>query len=271
MENGSRNPATPGALHRQRDPAAEGEDTAALALVGHLAGGILHEISSPAASLSSNIDTRQRLIEALGATLALEGKPNPKALQALEVLRSLQEVDRLACDRITALLGAWKSTARVAEDPLGPVEIEGVLADAVRLVNAEYRRRIQIELHTAPAVPVWGAAAPLGRAFLNLLVNAAQAIEGEGRIVVEIEDCGPMIEVRITDTGSGMTAAVQQQIFSRGFTTKPVGTGTGLGLLLTRQIIEDQHRGTIRFKSSPGQGTTFFVSLPAARKPHEEP
>ena len=93
-------------------------------------------------------------------------------------------------------------------------------------------------------------------------MNAAQAIEGDGTITVTTTQLGDQVEISIADTGSGIPPQVRERIFSAGFTTKPIGEGTGLGLSLTREIVEDTHGGKIWFETELGSGTTFFIRIP---------
>jgi two-component system NtrC family sensor kinase len=106
----------------------------------------------------------------------------------------------------------------------------------------------------------------LDQVFLNLLVNAGQAIEGEGRVGVRTRLDGSEVCVSISDTGKGIAPEQQQKIFTQGFTTKPVGVGTGLGLAISREIVVEKHGGRIDFESEPGVGTTFHIHIPLEQK-----
>jgi signal transduction histidine kinase len=110
----------------------------------------------------------------------------------------------------------------------------------------------------------------LNQAFLNLVVNAAQAIQGDGTVTVKTKTDGDFIEIAIADDGAGIPPDVRKRIFSAGFTTKPIGEGTGLGLALTREIIQDTHGGKIWFESELGSGTTFFMRLPIQQPRSQE-
>ncbi|MBD3298382.1 MAG: histidine kinase, partial [candidate division Zixibacteria bacterium] len=101
----------------------------------------------------------------------------------------------------------------------------------------------------------------LNQVFLNILINAKQAIEGKGHITIATSSDSGFIRVQITDDGPGMSEDTLRRIFDPGFTTKGVGVGTGLGLSICYQIIQD-HRGTIDVSSEPGKGTTFTISIP---------
>jgi signal transduction histidine kinase len=109
----------------------------------------------------------------------------------------------------------------------------------------------------------------MSQVFLNLIVNAAQAIEGDGRIVVRTRQDGGYVEIAIEDNGTGIPPEVRPRIFAAGFTTKPLGEGTGLGLSITREIVEDTHGGKISFETEVGKGTTFYVRIPLKQRSAE--
>ncbi|KYF85205.1 hypothetical protein BE18_12420 [Sorangium cellulosum] len=108
--------------------------------------------------------------------------------------------------------------------------------------------------------------AELSQVFLNLLINAAQAVEcrgpGNGRIAIRARDEGRQVALEFEDNGAGMTDDVLGRIFDPFFTTKPVGQGTGLGLTISHKIVVDQHGGTLAVRSTPGAGSTFTITLP---------
>ena len=125
-----------------------------------------------------------------------------------------------------------------------------------------FRRRVTVVTNFGDLPEVECYPGLLNQAFLNLVVNAAQAIQGDGTITVNTRQMGNDVEIGISDTGSGIPPEVRKRIFSAGFTTKPIGEGTGLGLALTREIIEDTHGGKIWFETETGSGTTFFIRIP---------
>ncbi|MCW3701598.1 ATP-binding protein, partial [Burkholderia cenocepacia] len=104
----------------------------------------------------------------------------------------------------------------------------------------------------------------LNQVFMNLLVNAAQAIPERGVITIRTSSDGEQVSIAISDTGAGMTPDVVRRIFDPFFTTKPVGQGTGLGLSVSHGSVE-RHRGAIDVTSEPGRGTTFRIRLPVRR------
>ena len=154
---------------------------------------------------------------------------------------------------------------------MAPAQLNELITDAIRLVNAEYKRRVKIETEFSDLPVVELNAQLLSQAFLNLLVNAAQAIVGEGQIFIRTRLEGEMVHIAIQDTGSGIGEDCRKKIFSTGFSTKPIGVGTGLGLALTRKIVVEKHRGTINFESEVGKGTTFHIRIPLRQPPEKEP
>lgn len=143
------------------------------------------------------------------------------------------------------------------------VALNDILRDTAKLVDCQYRRRITLDMSLGELPEIECQPQLLSQAFLNIMVNAAQAIETEGRIGVVSRFVPPgEVEVSISDSGKGIAAEHRGRIFHAGFTTKPMGVGTGLGLALCRKIVERSHGGKIWFESEPGRGTTFFVRLP---------
>src|SRR6185295_16714695 len=145
-------------------------------------------------------------------------------------------------------------------------DVVATLEWALRVVSALIREHARIELDLAPVPPVRSSSSQLGQVFVNLLINAAQAIPpgraGENTIRVSTGlDENHRIAVTVTDTGTGMSPEVLKRIFDPFFTTKPVGSGTGLGLSVCHGIVKGIG-GEIRVTSSPGQGSTFRVLLP---------
>jgi two-component system, NtrC family, sensor kinase len=121
--------------------------------------------------------------------------------------------------------------------------------------------KIVLEEHYDGVPPITCNVSELNQVFLNLLMNAAQAMGDTGHIRVEVRTAGDLVEVAISDTGPGIAPAILPKIFEPYFTTKPAGQGTGLGLSIARGLVRD-HGGDITVCSMPGQGATFVVSLP---------
>lgn len=237
-----------------------------MASVGRLTAKVVHEINTPIGSIRSNNEVLGRWLDTLGKMLAeslAKGTPPPaKAVDILDTLKSLAAVDKLACDRISSVIRGLKTFVRVNEGQLGRIDLNDLLRDTLKLAGCEYRRRISLVEDYGDVPEVECFPQLMSQVFLNLLVNAGQAIENEGTVTVKTSVEEGCAHIAISDTGKGISPEHRARIFSPGFTTKPVGEGTGLGLAITREIVVDTHLGTIDFESVPGQGTTFHVRIP---------
>jgi two-component system, NtrC family, sensor kinase len=245
-------------------PAAERRQTAA---VSRSLAGVVHEINTPLGSLFSNNEVMLRALETLGALLK---QGTPEALESAGKLvttcQTLASVDRIACERIRSVMQSLRSLSRRDGPQPLCVNLNRQLLDAVKLMDAQFRGRIVVEndLEDLPEVECY--AQMLNQVFLNLLVNAGHAIEGEGCVTIRTRLEREVVHISIADTGLGMTPEAQAHAFEPGFTTKALGVGTGLGLAISREIVEEKHGGNIDFESQPGVGTTFHIRIPLHQK-----
>lgn len=244
-----------------------------LVALGQLVTGVVHEINNPIGSIVSNNEVSLRALASLKQKLeaardAGEAPPQ-KAIDLVETLLSLASVDKLACERISGVVRTLKTFSRADDRELRRIRIPELLREAAKLVDCQFRRRIELQLDLDDLPEVEGYPQLLSQVFLNLLVNAGQAIDQEGRIVIRAAVAAnspvPAVEVSISDTGRGIPAELQPRIFEAGFTTKPIGVGTGLGLALSRRMVEESHHGKIWFTTEAGRGTTFFIRIPVSQ------
>lgn len=237
-----------------------------MASLGRLAAGIVHEINTPIGSILSNNETVRRSLESIKKMIVeaqTEAKPIPaKATAVLDTLVSLTNIDKIACERIYAVIRSLKTFARVNESDLRKVDVHEVLLNTIKLSGCVFRGRVTVVTDFGELPEVECYPGLLNQVFLNLVVNAAQAIEGDGTITVRTREDGSSVQIDIEDDGPGIPDAVKAKIFSAGFTTKPLGEGTGLGLSITREIVEDTHGGKISFETQQGTGTVFHVRIP---------
>ena len=147
------------------------------------------------------------------------------------------------------------------EDSHGLVDIHRVLDSSVRMATNEIRHRARLVRDYGAVPQVEGNEPRLGQLFLNLIVNAAQAITDHGTITIRTFVEGEYAKIAVGDTGVGIAAENLSRIFDPGYTTKNVTHGTGLGLSICYKIIQNHH-GTIEVESVPGKGSTFTVALP---------
>ncbi|MCC7153024.1 MAG: hypothetical protein IT161_00535 [Bryobacterales bacterium] len=237
-----------------------------MASLGRLLAGIVHEINTPIGSIVSNNEVSARSLEMVRAKLRESAEtgtpPPPKVLDVLDTLVSLSAVDRMACDRILSVIRGLKTHSRLGESDVRAASLPELIVGALKLACSEYKRRVKVETDFAALPDVECYPSQLSQVLLNLIVNAAQAIEGEGVIRLSTRQAGGMAEIEIADTGRGMTPEQQAKVFQQGFTTKPPGLGTGLGLSISHDIVVNQHKGSIEFESEPGKGTVFRIRVP---------
>ncbi len=184
----------------------------------------------------------------------------------LDIIAGLAAVDKIACERISGIIRSLKTYARVNESELLKVDLNELLRNTIKLAHAVFKDRIQIETDFGDLPEVECYPGLMNQVFLNLIANAGQAIEGEGRIDVRTRKEDDCVHVSVQDSGSGIPPEIRPKIFAAGFTTKPFGEGTGLGLTISREIVEDTHGGRIGFESEAGKGTIFHVRIPIDQK-----
>jgi len=233
------------------------------AAIGRLLAGIVHEINTPIGSVFSNNDVMLRSLVMLEELLA-DGSPQAleKARGIVATCHGLAGVDRIACERIRSVIRGLKTISRVDGPEARKVDLNEHLRDTIKLTQAEFRRRVRVETDFGELPEVECYPQMLNQVFLNLLVNAGQAIEGEGTVTVRTRAGDSAVRISIADTGRGMTPEQAARAFEAGYTTKPVGEGTGMGLAISREIIEEKHGGVIDCESQPGRGTTFHIRIP---------
>jgi two-component system NtrC family sensor kinase len=238
-----------------------------MATLGRLGVSLAHEINSPIGSLLSNNEVLLQSLDRL-KTLLTHPEPNSlkQAARVLETCRSLLEVDKIACRRIRSLIRGIKGFSRLDDEGPVLVDLNREIQDTVCLATCQFKGRIQTNLDLGDMPEVRAYPQMLNQVFLNLLINAAQAIESEGTITIHTRCEARTAHVSISDTGKGMTPWQRARIFETGFTTKPRGEGTGFGLSISREIVEGKHGGTLTFESEAGVGTTFHVRLPLTRQ-----
>jgi PAS domain S-box-containing protein len=227
--------------------------------MGTLAAGVAHEINNPLAYVSSNLELLVRELP-----LLLAGQPSQLAAHEIEeVLADARE----GASRVGTIVRELRALSRSEEAP-GAVDVAGVLASCIRIAHNEVRHRARVVSDVAPDLPpAHGSASRLGQVFLNLLVNAAQAMP-EGRleaneIRVSARAANGQVIVEVRDNGVGIPRPLLGRIFDPFFTTKPVGLGTGLGLSISHEIVRSLG-GTISVDSTLDVGSTFRVSLPVS-------
>jgi signal transduction histidine kinase/ActR/RegA family two-component response regulator len=235
-----------------------------LAAVGRLSAGIAHEINNPLAYVTSNLDYLDEQLPALIRDPASIAHADVETI-GQDVKGAIDEA-RQGSERVRRIVADLKMFARSDEEQREDVDLPDILETSIKMVMNELRHRGRLVKQLDPVPPVHADRGRLGQVFLNLLINAAQALpdgdpdanavtvrtctDGQGRAVVEIRD-----------TGVGIPPEVRDRIFDPFFTTKPVGVGTGLGLSICHSIVSALG-GDIAVESEIGRGTVFRLVLP---------
>ena len=251
-----------------------------MASLGQLAAGVAHEVNNPIGFVNSNLGSlnnyldkfssymtaQQEVIDRLGdeasqAELA-QLRRKLKLDYVLEDSRDLIQESLEGTDRVRRIVQGLKSFARMDDAEMVVANINEQLENTINIVwnEIKYKAVLHRQYGSLPATRCYPQR--LNQVFMNLLVNAAQAIEKQGEIRVKTWcEERTTICVAITDSGCGIPPENQSRIFEPFFTTKEVGVGTGLGMSIAYEIIQ-QHKGHVKLESVVGQGTTFTIELP---------
>lgn len=251
-----------------------------MASIGQLAAGIAHEINNPVGFVNSNMGALQGYVgtlfrvlgdyeQAIGARLdgpALAARIEQIRQQAdlAFVREDVGELVKESLDglkRVKDIVQALKDFSHVGENEWQVADLHHGLDTTLNIVANEIKYKATVEKTYGKLPEIVCLASQLNQVFMNLLVNAGQAISAKGTITIRTGVEGDMVWVAVGDSGCGIPPEHLNRIFEPFFTTKPIGSGTGLGLSLSYGIVK-KHGGRIDVESTPGQGTTFTVRLP---------
>ena len=242
-----------------------------LASIGQLAAGVAHEINNPIGFIRSNLGTAQQYVRDL-SRLAAQMKTGDIAQcraaweQAdmgfvMEDFAALLGESVDGADRVAKIVSDLKGFSNVDQAEEEIVDLNDNLRFASNVLAGQLKDKAELVLELGALPKTLCLPGHLNQVFLNLLLNAAQAIADQGRITVQSDAAGNEIRIRISDNGCGIPAGNLDRIFDPFFTTREVGSGTGLGLTVCRDIVQ-AHGGRIEVESKVGVGTTFTVYLP---------
>ena len=218
-----------------------------MASLGQLVAGIAHEINTPLASIKSNNEIAVKLIKRL------------KDTDTAEILNEINTIDTEAINRINKIVTGLRKFVRLDEAELQEADINKEIDLTLDLIRHETKNKVTVikQYSDIPLVKCYPNM--LNQVFMNILVNACQAIKERGEIIISTEYCDKNLIVRIKDNGCGIDDI--NKIFFAGYTTKGVGVGTGLGLAISKKIIE-KHNGKISVNSEVGKGSEFVITIP---------
>jgi len=259
-------------LHKVEEAQQQLLQSEKMAAIGQLAAGVAHEINNPVGFVSSNLSSLKNYVEKLMGVIAAYESGNQAAVAAarrdadLEFLRedlpSLLAESQEGLGRVTRIVQDLKDFSRIDQTERQQADLNAAMQSTLNVVRNELKYKAEVVLELGEIPDVDCVPAQINQVFMNILVNAAQAIPEHGRITVRSGVTGERVWFEIEDTGRGMSEAVRQRIFEPFFTTKPVGKGTGLGLSISYDIVVKKHNGSIEVESEPGKGTLFRIWLP---------
>ena len=250
-----------------------------MASIGQLAAGVAHEISNPIGFINSNLSTLGKYLSRIVAFLAVQsdciaaGAPPERVESARQqraglkidyILKDLEDLVRESmegAERVQSIVADLKSFSRLDESEYKQADINECLRSTINIAwsRIKYKATLKKELGEIPRTRCLPR--QMSQVFLNLLVNAAHAVEDQGVITVRSWAEDGYVCVSVADTGRGIPEANMNRIFDTFFTTKEVGKGAGLGLNIAYDIVK-KHNGEITVSSEPGKGTVFTVRIP---------
>lgn len=248
-----------------------------LAAIGQLAAGVAHEINNPIGYVGSNLnalhDYMNGLLNLIDDLQEMVGKTTPDGARLSELLQRaeleyirndlpvLMQESQEGIERVRRTVQDLKDFSRTDSTEYAWADLNEGLKKTLNIVHYELKHRATIVQNLEPLPPVFCSASQLNQVFLNVLLNAGQALENTGEIQLRSYQRDDWVCVEVTDDGVGMTEATRTRLFEPFYTTKPAGEGTGLGLSISMRIVS-QHGGRIEVVSTRGVGTTFAIWLP---------
>jgi len=261
-------------LQRMQSALVQNEKMSA---IGQLSAGVAHEINNPIAFVSSNLDILQdyvtdihgysEAIDQLLVTQDLSLEKNNSLRADFKIDSIMQDIlilvqeSKEGINRVTRIIESLRDFSHVDRAEIQPADINEGLEKTLKLVWNEIKYRAEVEREYGDLPLVSCRIGQINQVFMNLLVNAAQIIETDGLIRIKTTADEDNVYIYISDNGGGIPDEIQERIFQAFFTTKPVGSGTGLGLTISKSIIE-RHHGELTVESKEGIGTIFRVTLP---------
>lgn len=254
-----------------------------MASIGQLAAGVAHEINNPMGFIISNLGSLGKYAEKLGTFLDSTEQyfavNEPEALEFLDRERKKFKIDRIRKDlpelinesqegaeRVRRIVQDLKSFSRIDNADLAYADINEGLESTLSIAWNELKYKATLTREFGRLPKTYCNLGQLNQVFLNILINAAHAIEERGEIRITTREEEGSLKIAISDTGCGISPENAGRIFDPFFTTKEIGKGTGLGLAIAYDIVVNKHGGTIAVTSEVGKGSTFTITLPISRK-----
>jgi len=267
--------------------------TQKLESIGQLAAGIAHEINTPTQYVGDNIeflsdafgqlselwDSYEKLVECVKSEDSVK-----ELVNQINRIRTDADVDYLKQEipkaiqqsrdgvtRVASIVRAMKEFSHPDAEEKTRVDLNHCIMNTITISRNEWKYVAEMETDLDSGLPLVNCLpGEFNQVILNLIINAAHAIQdvvgdgakGKGKIKITTRQDGDYVEVRVSDTGTGIPKSIRNRVFDPFFTTKEVGKGTGQGLAIARNVIVDKHSGTITFETEEGKGTTFIIRIP---------
>ena len=243
-----------------------------LAAIGQLAAGVAHEINNPVGYVYSNLQSLENyLTDLFRLTDAVDSAESLDSLRAIKQnidydfvrndLKDLLAESREGIERVKTIISAMKDFSHIEEEEFKPADLHRGIETTLNVVNNELKYKADVVRDFGDLPEVECIISQINQVVMNLLVNAAHAIDDFGKIIIRTRQETDNVVIEVEDTGKGISRENINRIFEPFYTTKPIGKGTGLGLSLSFNIIE-KHNGRIDVDSTPGEGTCFRITLP---------
>lgn len=253
--------------------------------MGKLVAGVAHEINNPIAFVYSNVFSLEKYISELVQSYVeleelVKTSTDQKISGMAKEIRRKFDLDFLVDDisdmtiqsktgleRVKTIIEDLRKFSRLDEAKMKEIDLIDNIASTISIAGLELsKRNIRLKIESPEKLMVECYPGQLNQALLNVIINAAQAIEINGNITLSVSEIDSAVQIQVTDDGCGIEENIKSKIFDPFFTTKPVGSGTGLGLSITYKIITELHQGSIEVDSAVGQGSTFMLSIPKKQK-----
>ena len=258
-----------------------------MATIGTLTAGIAHEINNPVNYITSGVEGLKVSLDEFSSLFTnmifLLEKPGADARQVLEEIKQKYDTSELflsipilvdnirkGSDRASEIIRSLLFFTRSSDEKMVLSDIRESIEATLIILGNQIKNRIILEKNYGELPNILCYPGKINQVFMNLLTNAAQAIEGEGRITIttSFDSVNEKVTISIGDSGMGISEENRDRIFDPFFTTKEAGKGTGLGLPMVMKIMQEHH-GDIRFTSVPAKGSTFIIALPVNPVPIE--
>jgi signal transduction histidine kinase len=230
-----------------------------MASLGTLVAGVAHEINNPIGAVHSAADVNARCLDRI-ESVAKDYRADFG--NAVELLRENTRITKEASSRIAGIVKSLKSFARLDEATFQLADVDELIDTTVTLLRHEFGAHVLVDRIYGDLPSIGCYPNELNQAFMNVILNAIQSIDGDGTVRIVTTTVDGKVLVEIADTGRGMSNADRNRVFDPGFTRKGVGVGTGLGMSTVYRIVEN-HRGAVAVESELGKGTTVSITLPS--------